>query len=308
MPLPKPKEGESRGDFVKRCMSDDTLNSEFPDNTQRLAVCESQYDRAAGKSQDTKKVDKKEINRSALITPFDRLKIVSGAKNDKDPGWIEGYASVFNVPDYGGDIVRPGAFQKTIAERVPAGRVKLMAVHFIHGGGAAEVIGTVTQAKEDDYGLWIHADLSSTELAQQTRQKALEQHLKELSMGYKKLKYNYITIQGNDYQELIEVMLLEVTVVPFGMNEHALITAAKSAVSLGKLIGHDLKAPDKGRLLMGDKEAVQELKSSLDDLSQQLGKMLVSEPPGSPVHLTKQAVDLRLKEWDNWLFLQDMEV
>ena len=41
MPLPKRKKGEKHDDFVKRCMSDDAMNKEFPDADQRRAVCEN---------------------------------------------------------------------------------------------------------------------------------------------------------------------------------------------------------------------------------------------------------------------------
>lgn len=34
--------GESSDDFIQRCMSDDKMNSEYPDKTQRYAVCISQ--------------------------------------------------------------------------------------------------------------------------------------------------------------------------------------------------------------------------------------------------------------------------
>lgn len=43
MPLPRPKEGEARGDFVDRCMSDEAMLSEFPDGDQRSAVCYQQF-------------------------------------------------------------------------------------------------------------------------------------------------------------------------------------------------------------------------------------------------------------------------
>jgi signal peptide peptidase SppA len=42
--MPKPKKDESRNDFVGRCMSDDVMKKDFPDNAQRTAVCEKQYD------------------------------------------------------------------------------------------------------------------------------------------------------------------------------------------------------------------------------------------------------------------------
>ena len=43
MPLPKPNPGESQDDFVSRCMGNDTMNEEFPEQDQRAAVCMSQF-------------------------------------------------------------------------------------------------------------------------------------------------------------------------------------------------------------------------------------------------------------------------
>lgn len=42
MPIPKPNDTESRHDFLARCMSDATMQSEYPEAAQRLAVCSSQ--------------------------------------------------------------------------------------------------------------------------------------------------------------------------------------------------------------------------------------------------------------------------
>ena len=39
MPLPKPKNNESRNDVVNRCLEDKDANKEFPKEEQRLAVC-----------------------------------------------------------------------------------------------------------------------------------------------------------------------------------------------------------------------------------------------------------------------------
>lgn len=46
MPIPKPEGGESQEDFIQRCMGNPTMNSEYPDNSQRFAVCNSQYEEA----------------------------------------------------------------------------------------------------------------------------------------------------------------------------------------------------------------------------------------------------------------------
>ena len=39
MPLPKPNSGESESDFMSRCVSDDKVRAEFPNQDQRVAVC-----------------------------------------------------------------------------------------------------------------------------------------------------------------------------------------------------------------------------------------------------------------------------
>lgn len=43
MPLPKPREDESRSEFVERCMVDDVTTSEFNTINQRYAVCNDLY-------------------------------------------------------------------------------------------------------------------------------------------------------------------------------------------------------------------------------------------------------------------------
>lgn len=39
MPIPVPQLKETRPEFIERCMSDNTMMDDYPDNSQRLAVC-----------------------------------------------------------------------------------------------------------------------------------------------------------------------------------------------------------------------------------------------------------------------------
>jgi len=39
MPIPKPNPGEHHDQFIVRCMSDEKMKSEYPNEKQRLAVC-----------------------------------------------------------------------------------------------------------------------------------------------------------------------------------------------------------------------------------------------------------------------------
>jgi hypothetical protein len=41
MPLPKPKIGETKETFLERCLTQ--IAGEFPDEKQRLAVCNAQW-------------------------------------------------------------------------------------------------------------------------------------------------------------------------------------------------------------------------------------------------------------------------
>jgi len=43
MPLPKPNENETEDDFISRCMGNETMQEEYPDEEQRYAVCITQW-------------------------------------------------------------------------------------------------------------------------------------------------------------------------------------------------------------------------------------------------------------------------
>ena len=52
MPLLKPNDGETKEEFIGRCMTDDTMQEEFPDESQRYAVCLTQWnERSAARPQ-----------------------------------------------------------------------------------------------------------------------------------------------------------------------------------------------------------------------------------------------------------------
>ncbi len=53
MPLPKPHDKESQKDFISRCMSDKTMNTEYPDQNKRAGICYSQW-RAPKKTKENK--------------------------------------------------------------------------------------------------------------------------------------------------------------------------------------------------------------------------------------------------------------
>jgi len=144
---------------------------------------------------------------------------------DGEPGVLEGYASTFGNVDQGGDVVMPGAFTKTINERVATGRVKLLSGH---SWDPNDVLGTVREAREDAKGLWFKAEMSQASDVANIRQKLIEGHLDRLSIGYSAIKWSYEKDDNEDsIRKLEEIRLYEVSVVPFPMNEEAAVTNVK---------------------------------------------------------------------------------
>jgi hypothetical protein len=47
MPLPTPKKGQQKEDFINSCMASPTMTSEYKDPKQRMAVCHSQHRRSS---------------------------------------------------------------------------------------------------------------------------------------------------------------------------------------------------------------------------------------------------------------------
>jgi len=54
MPLPKPNKDENKDDFISRCMKNDVMNKEYSDNSQRAAVCYSQWRNKSGNKEKKK--------------------------------------------------------------------------------------------------------------------------------------------------------------------------------------------------------------------------------------------------------------
>lgn len=54
MPIPQPQPDETKDDFLQRCMADGTMLLDFPDPSQRYAVCEQQVARNETRAKDVK--------------------------------------------------------------------------------------------------------------------------------------------------------------------------------------------------------------------------------------------------------------
>lgn len=210
MPLPKPEVNQDREEFIEMCMSDNTMEEEFPENEQRLAVCETQwenYNKGGGYMKFKSK-------------PFDETKDFTFEikQLNEEKRVFEGYASIFGNVDAYGDIVQKGAFKKTINER--KNKIKILWQH-----NPTQPIGKLTEAKEDDIGLKIKGKISETEKGNEVLKLMKDKVIDELSIGYNTVKKDY---DNEGHRLLKEVKLFEVSPVTFAANPLANVTGVKS--------------------------------------------------------------------------------
>ena len=148
-----------------------------------------------------------------------------------DGGHIVAYAATFDrEPDSYGDVIAPGAFKNTLDEWKESGNV--IPLLFGHRTGDPSMhIGGVDSIEEDERGLRIEATFDKdSETAQYVRRLVLEKRLSKLSFAYDVLDEGTITLDdGRKANELREIKLYEVSLVPIPANGHAEVVEAKSA-------------------------------------------------------------------------------
>ena len=211
-------------------------------------------------------------------------------EEENGPGYIEGYAAVFNNVDDGGDKIIPGAFKKTLIEKLPIKRIKF--VDFHNGWRSSEdIIGIIEEAKEDEFGLWIKARLSKSVRAQEVREKIKDGILDALSIGYRSVKYKYEKEDENepDIRVLEQLELFEVSVVAWGMNSLAVITDAKNSGEIGmpKLFSILRNRMETVGLSESEKKELREIINNLkalleDEPSDDTQKSEAAMPPSEP--------------------------
>ena len=128
-----------------------------------------------------------------------------------DTGTITGYAASFiREPDSYGDVVRKGAFADCIRQLKASG--KTLPLLFNHKSDSLmDYIGTVTDLKEDDYGLKFTAVFDDTTEAQKARRLAQERSVTTFSFAYEILDQETIMLNGRKANELRKLNITEVS-------------------------------------------------------------------------------------------------
>ena len=156
---------------------------------------------------------------------------VSYKENSEGNGYIEGYASTWvREPDSYGDIVKQGAFKRTLQEWYDSGRK----IPFLWSHGMDDLkafIGSAT-ADEDDYGLHFVAELDDTPEAQRVRELYKDGRLSKFSFAYDTLDQAQVELEdGRKANELRDLTLYEISAVTVPANDTAEVIAVKSSTA-----------------------------------------------------------------------------
>lgn len=141
-----------------------------------------------------------------------------------EAGYIAGIAAHYGNVDHGGDVIVHGALTKAISGRAS---VPMLLFH-----DHKRPVGAWSKFDEAPEGLKVEGKFAmKTAAGQEAHQLAEIGALPGLSIGYKTIRHRY---EGKTRQ-LQELALHEVSLVPVGMNDRALITSVKSLLEEGRL-------------------------------------------------------------------------
>lgn len=149
-------------------------------------------------------------------------------KSEGEAGTISGYFSTYDrIPDSYGDVIAKGAFTETIRKRKESGHpFPLCWNHDLN-----QIIGSVDpdDITDTDKGPLMTASFFNTPLAQEKREIVKSGVVYQFSFAYDILNAAEVMLgDGVKANELQEIELYEISIVPIPANQNAVATEIKS--------------------------------------------------------------------------------
>ena len=144
---------------------------------------------------------------------------------DNKAGILTAYVSIFNNIDSDGDMIVPGAFEKTVNERGPGSakpRIKHLWQHT-----PWEVIGVPEDVKSDETGLLVRSKFGTDTFSQDKFLQHVDGLITEFSIGYNVIKEEKAEGENGMYNKLVELKLWEYSSVTWGANSLTYVVDAK---------------------------------------------------------------------------------
>ena len=135
---------------------------------------------------------------------------------DVDKRMVAGYFSVFDVKDSDGDILKPGAFKRTIQQNGPDGKDRIM---HLWQHNPTKPMAKPRTLKEDAHGLFFESKITDTTWGTDALKLYRDGVIKEHSIGFNTIQSDFSSEE--DANVITEVKLWEGSTVTWGANEHA---------------------------------------------------------------------------------------
>jgi len=160
-----------------------------------------------------KKMDNVEMERKQFVFDIKTL--------DVEGRTIEGHAACFDNVDLVKDVIRPGAFAKTITERGAA-------IKFLWQHDKKMPLGKIQMLQEDGKGLFFKAVISKTRQGNDAIALLEDKAIEGMSIGYDVIGApEYVKVDDETVRELKELRLHEISLVTFPANTDAEVTSLK---------------------------------------------------------------------------------
>lgn len=169
---------------------------------------------------------------------------------DSNKGIVTGYFSSFNNMDSDGDVIRKGAFAKTIQENFH--RIRHLLDH-----NSTKSVAKIQMLQEDDFGLYYESKAGRHTLGRDFLLMVEDGLITEHSIGFITIKQNFIqamtsgassNYSNEGYNEITEVKLYEGSSLQgWGANENTPITGIKTHENIGLMMDNILKAIKNGK-------------------------------------------------------------
>ncbi|MEV6102625.1 HK97 family phage prohead protease [Nocardia sp. NPDC051981] len=222
--------------------------------------------------------------------PALRVKVTDVTAEDGgavDTGEFTALVSVFGNVDSYGDVVQPGAFDRSLKEWSASGYP--IPVYWGHNLSDPDYnIGSVLEAVETERGLQIRARLDmESPKAPQVYRLLKGGRVKEFSFGYSVRDAGWGTKDDREVYELRDIDLYEVSVVPVGANPATELQTVKAlGERTSRAAARALESVKAGRALSGKnedtlREAREQLVEAIDAIDDVLSAL--DPPADSPV-------------------------
>lgn len=176
----------------------------------------------------------------------EKIFLIKDFKTDRSERTVEGYFSSFNFLDADRDIIRKGAFARSIENHGPASTSNRKIAHLAHHD-IKRMIGEIRILREDDYGLYFLSQLGRHKEGQDALMLYEDGIIKEHSIGFNYLEDGLTYNEGDEskgvpgYWDVTDVKLWEGSYVTFGSNEN---TPNLSAMKTAKDILTEMEKVD----------------------------------------------------------------